>query len=212
MIRATLITDGSSDRVLIPLLEWVLAQATALPAEIGWADVSTSPQKLSSLQQRVEFALRLYPCDLLFVHRDAEGQPPAWRYDEVRGAVPTHQAHVPVVPVKMQEAWLLLDESAIRQAAGRPTTRVPLDLPKISALEGLADPKHVLHETLRAASGATGRRLRQFKPHKVAHRVAMLVSDWSPLRALPAFQALEADTRSALASMAASAALAPSAS
>lgn len=202
MIRATLLADGTSDRVLIPLLEWVLAQATALPAEIGWADLSTSPKKLLSLEERVAFALQLYPCDLLFVHRDAEAQQPAWRRDEILSAVPTHQLHVPVVPVKMQEAWLLIDEHAIRQAAGRPTASDPLGLPKISALEGLADPKRVLHTALRAASGATGRRLRQFKPHKVAHRVAMLVLDWSPLRALPAFQALETDTQAALESRA----------
>jgi hypothetical protein len=51
------------------------------------------------------------------------------------------------------------------------------------------------------ASGATGRRAKRFKPAVAAHRLADLVVDWRPLRTLSAFQGLEADIRSALATL-----------
>jgi len=39
VIRASLLTDGASDRALIPILLWVLEQQSALPVELRWADL-----------------------------------------------------------------------------------------------------------------------------------------------------------------------------
>lgn len=60
------------------------------------------------------------------------------------------------------------------------------------------EPKATLHNALRTASGATGRRAKSFKPSRAAHRLAELITDWSPLRPLPAFARLETDMRTAL--------------
>jgi hypothetical protein len=112
--------------------------------------------------------------------------------------------HVAVVPIRMQEAWMLHDEAALRRAAGRPSGRESLNLPKISAVETLPDPKKILHDALKTASGKHGRRSDEFKPHKAAHDLAQRISDndnWSPLLQLSAFQRLEQDTRAALAAM-----------
>lgn len=164
MIRATLVTDGSSDRVLVPLLEWVMGEATEIPAQIDWADLRGARLPSPTLRDRVVLALDLYPCNLLFVHRDAEGQPPDWRYQEVTSAVPGSQKHVAIVPVRMQEAWLLHDEDSIRRAASRPSGREPLDLPKLSRLEKVADPKEILHKALVAASGMIRKAPPQVRP------------------------------------------------
>lgn len=100
-----------------------------------------------------------------------------------------------VVPVRMQEAWLLFDETAIKHAAGNGAFRDSLDLPPLRELEAVPDPKAVLYDRLQRASGLHGRRLRAFPVGQRARRVAELIDDFSPLRALPAFCALEADVQ-----------------
>jgi len=65
---------------------------------------------------------------------------------------------VPVVPVRMQEAWLPIDKQALRRAAGNPHSGVSLAMPTIDTLEQIPDPKQVLHDLLLDASRLTGRR------------------------------------------------------
>ena len=88
---------------------------------------------------------------------------------------------------------MLIDESALRKAAGNPQGRQPLSLPDPKKLEDLPDPKQILHELLRQASGLRGRRVGRFirdvRSH--VHRVAEHIDDFSLLRALTAFQQVE---------------------
>lgn len=201
MIAATLLTDGSSDRVLLPVLRWLMSRLTTQTVEIRWAELAHLPRPPRTLPDRARLAIDLYPCDLLFVHRDAERAFIDERHDEIAHALRDTHPWVAVIPVRMQEAWLLHDETALRQAAGRPAGREPLDLPPLNRVEALPDPKQVLHDALRRASGTRGRRAQAFSPQRAAHRLADLVQDWSPLTALPAFQRLESDTRAVLASL-----------
>ena len=119
-LRATLVTDGTSDVVLLPVLQWLMRQLTRADFEIRWADPRAFPEKPRNLTARLTVAMQEYPCQLLFVHRDAEKQDPGVRYREIEAANRTGRSHVCVVPVRMQEAWLLHDETALREAAGRP--------------------------------------------------------------------------------------------
>jgi hypothetical protein len=98
-----------------------------------------------------------------------------------------------VVPVRMTEAWFLFDRAAIRRAAGNPNGRMDLDVPELRRCEALPDPKSVLRDLLVRASGLSGRRLRSFQSHNLLARVSEVVQDFSPLRALSAFQKLEED-------------------
>jgi len=195
--RATLVTDGTSDVVLVSILEWLMRQVTPEEFEIRWADPRSFRGRPHSLAEKLAAALREYPCQLLFVHRDAEKQPPQDRYAEIGASNRTGRPHVCVVPVRMQEAWLLHDEAALREAAGRPSGTEDLGLPA-DRWDRLADPKKTLHQALRVANGATGRRAKRFKPAVAAHRLANLITDWTPLRTLAAFAQLERDTRTAL--------------
>jgi hypothetical protein len=135
----------------------------------------------------------------LFVHRDAESASPTARKAEIQSAVDlaSQSGMMPpaicVIPVRMQEAWLLFDEVAIRTAAGHPNGRQPLTLPDIRRLEHLPDPKNVLHELLREASGLQGKRRKRFPVKARIYRIAEFITDFSPLRPLPAFATLEAD-------------------
>jgi hypothetical protein len=198
-MRSTLVTDGRSDKVLLPILGWLLGQRTTVPIELEWADLPRA-----SLQERVQAAVALYPCELLFVHRDAERDPRARRVDEIRAALRGLDNVPPavcVVPVRMQEAWLLFDEAALRNAAGCPNGKMALDLPSLSRIEQFPDPKDRLYTLLRQASGLQGRRAKQFRPQVNAHRLSELIEDFSPLRRLPAFQALEAELDEILAQL-----------
>lgn len=205
----TLLSDGSSDRALLPILTWVLRQQLAMrpinPPQ--WADLRRLPHPPESLVERICRTLYLYPCDLLFIHRDAESQDSNKRYTEISEAIlksgiaELEGKWVAVVPVRMQEAWLLFDEAAIRRAASNPNGRVSLRLPSLAHTEAEPGPKQMLHDALLDASELAGRKRRSFNPNKAAHDVAQNIIDttgFASLRALSAFRRLEADVASAV--------------
>jgi len=139
-IRYTLLTDGSSDRALIPILNWLLRQHL-LNHEIQseWADLSRLPKPPKELSERIELAINLYPCDVLFIHRDAEACELDHRVKEIEAKLSNlAELQVPVVkviPVRMTEAWLLFDERAIRTAASNPNGSIVLQLPSFNNIE-----------------------------------------------------------------------------
>jgi hypothetical protein len=191
-IRYTLLGDGPSDRVLLHHLSWLLRQHSRQAVQATWADLSRLRNQPKGLSARMAQAVALYPCDLLFVHRDAEREPHAARVAEIHKHLNTIAVPVVcVVPVRMSEAWLLFDERAIRLAAGNPTGRAPLALPRLAELENEANPKQVLREQFITASGLSGRRQKRFDTAAAVQRLGECIADFSPLRALPAFAALE---------------------
>jgi len=199
-IRYTLLSDGSSDRALIPILNWLLQNHLndwAIQSE--WADLRRFDKSLrDKLEKRIQLSLELYPCDLLFIHRDAEEKTRETRINEIRTAITRLPSSISIptvciVPVRMTEAWLLFDISALHKAASNPNGSFALQLPDIRRLEHEPNPKKVLHEILCQASGLSARRLKKFSPHDRTHRVSELINDFSPLRILPAFNALESE-------------------
>ena len=159
----TLVSDGSSDASLMPILDWLLkVNGIGCAIQGEWADLRRLRAPPAGLSARIRKAVELFPCELLFIHRDAERVPYDLRQDEVQQAVTTvvfermpPPACVCVIPVRMQEAWLLFDENAIRRAAGNPSGKVPLQLPALHGCEDLPDPKRLLHYLLEEASGST---------------------------------------------------------
>lgn len=197
-LRYTFLADGPADRVLLPLLTWLLIEnGVKYPIQPAWGDLGRLRRRPKSLSERIAASLDLYPCDLLFVHRDAEREPLEHRYAEIQKALKRVAIPLPpvvcVVPVRMQEAWLLFDEMALRHAASNPNGRHALNMPDLARIEALSDPKAILYELLREASGRTGRRLTSFRESKIAVRLVEYIDDFSPLRALPAFRKLETD-------------------
>lgn len=205
-LRYTLITDGSSDRALIPILTWLLrANGITDAIQPEWAELRRFRQS-NKLPDRINLCLQYYPCDLLFIHRDAEGETREKRVAEINNAIkeiPPHSLKpaVCVVPVRMQEAWLLFDEVAIKHAAGNRSYRESLNLPPIHQLEKHPDPKTLLHELLKKASNLNKRRLKKFRPHNHVGKIPEFINDFSPLRKLSAFIALENDLKQILEEM-----------
>jgi len=198
-VTYTLVSDGTSDAVLLPVLDWSLKQQGVTPIVAQRADLTRIPRP-RGLEGRLKAALDLYPCDVLFVHRDAEAQPADLRREEIANALLWAAVHhVAVVPIRMTEAWLLADEAAIRTAAGNPNGTDDLHLPEIRRLEEIPDPKKVLYETLIAACGLNARRRAQLPVRQRVHLIPNYIDDYSRLNALSAFRALQEDIRVAIA-------------
>lgn len=163
-IRYTLLSDGSSDRMLMPMLDWLLCQhCPEYAMESAWADLGRLRQPPKSLSDKIKVTLDLYPCALLFIHRDAERVDFDSRHAEILKALEGLEAPpvICVIPVRMQEAWLLFDESAIRRAAGNPNGRNDLNLPEARSVESIPDPKELLFNIIRESSGLHGARLKK---------------------------------------------------
>jgi hypothetical protein len=201
-IRYTLITDGSSDRALMPILTWLLIElGVNIPIQPTWADFRRLHNPPKKLEDRIQKAIALYPCDLLFVHRDAEKESRQKRVSEIHQAVNLIKEDVTfpvvcVIPVKMTEAWLLIDEKAIREAAGNPKGTQILNLPKPSKTEELSDPKETLKGLLETAHGHSSRKPQKFSTARA--RIADLIDDFQLLKQLPAFIALESELKQTL--------------
>lgn len=193
----TLVGDGPSDRALLHPINWVLRSTTErqfLPSFASYSELRST-----DLAQKVTRALRLFPCDILFVHRDAE-RVDAFesRRDEIHAALPASCLCVPIIPVRMTEAWFLFDEHAIRRAANNPNGIQRLRLPSLRMTEAMPDPKATMFDQLRVASGLNARRLRTFNEGRARARVAELIDDFSPLRALRAFVEFEREVQAAI--------------
>lgn len=205
VLECALLSEGSSDKVLVPMLEWLLrAHAPHTPSSVEWVDLWRCPRKPSTMTEKIAAAFDLYRCHILFVHRDSDGYDPELRYNEVRDAIAAlphgtiPHPYVCVVPIRMTEAWLLVEEAAIRSAAGNPNGTVSLTLPAVQEIEAIPDPKELLRSSLRTASEMSGRRLKRFNDSQCARRVADYMHEFQRLRTLPAFRRLEADVQAAV--------------
>lgn len=202
--RFTLLAEGSSDESLIPILLWLWRQHRPADELVvpQFADAEYLDIASHRLVDRVQPACDLYPCDVLFIHRDADSELPAAREKEIRDAVTrafsnkSAPSAVCVIPVRTMEAWLLFHESALRKAAGNPNGNNHLAMPKLSRIESLPKPKQTLRKLLIEASGLPPNRLRRFSEAGAVRLVTLFIEDFSPLRKLSAFRRLEAEFES----------------
>lgn len=211
-LNCALLGDGSFDRNLIPVLKWLIHNVSDKHQKnieieaFNYLDISMYRIPDKTLKTRIACIIEgkeqgIFDFNLLFVHRDAETEVWQMRRNEIEQAIQSTDISIPwvaVVPVRMTEAWLLLEEHAIRKAAGNRNGSMSLNIPAIRTLERLPDPKQELYDLLRQASGARGRDLKKFNAAKAAHLVAEYISDYTPLYQLPAFAQLEIELEAAL--------------
>lgn len=192
-LTATLVAEGSSDRTLTPFIEYLLDEYCEIPHVTTFATDLPS----GALVNRIAEAIRLFPCDMLFVHRDADRAAAADREREIFEAAATVAKLKPIaiIPIRMTEAWLLTDLQAIRRAAGNPSGTVKVALPALAKLEALPDPKSVLFDALKQASELGPQRLRRFDLFQARRQVSSFMADFGPLRQVPSFAHLETQVR-----------------
>lgn len=208
MIRYTLLADGASDKALMQIINWTINDQWPEAETKGqFADLWHIKPRPAGLRERAAKAVEYYPCDILFVHRDAEqirnneaifGE----RKSEIAAAVKTlYHNCIPVIPIKMTETWLLTNVAAIRKASGSRNQSLHIPLPPVNKLEVENNPKEKLYELLKSASGLKGRRLASFNERHAVHLVAEYTSDFSPLKSLFAFQQFEKDLAAVLSTL-----------
>ncbi|HEX4814262.1 MAG TPA: hypothetical protein VFV66_16075 [Nonomuraea sp.] len=115
--------------------------------------------------------------DVVVVHRDADGAGRSARENEIIEAIASSGINcsaIPVIPVRMTEAWLLLDEKEIRRVAGNPNGTGRIPLPKMHEVERIADPKELLKECLTQAASERGRRRQRATNRFSQHRRQLL--------------------------------------
>lgn len=127
--RGLFVAEGSSDMPLADVVESLFLDR-GVPLVLARPDFGMLPAKVNKdVGSRLKAGRDLVRehLDLVVVHRDADNAGADARLAEIRSAVVETAvcAHVvPIVPIRMTEAWLLLDEDAIRTVAGnQPATR-----------------------------------------------------------------------------------------
>lgn len=190
------VAEGSSDAPLAELIESRFLEQ-GFEVRLSQPDFSLLGKVPKDVRSRVTAGLRLVggPVDLIVVHRDADNAGHAARREEIVEAVSglhASSALIPVIPVRMTEAWLLLDEDAIRRVAGNPNGRMKLDLPKRHEVESLANPKAFLQSCLLTASGEVGRRREGVRKRFNQHRRQLLelLDPTGPVTHLPSWKRL----------------------
>jgi hypothetical protein len=202
-LKLTLIGDGSSDKVIVNIIKWLLDDIyPTIPVKIEFADfgrIKNPPSKTSPNDQYIT-AKKYFPFDFLIYHRDAEIRDFDMieiRKTEILNNLSEENRNnvICVVPIQMMETWLLINPEAIKQASENRNYRGIIDLPSINHLETFNNPKRKLFDLLKTSSELSGRRLSKFNVHQAVHFVAEYIEDYSILRNLSAFQVFESDLR-----------------
>ena len=197
-MRFLLVCEDNSDTPLAAHIQRLLE--TFGHRQVAF-DTSTYGRQLVD---KVRNGLKLAPhYDLLFVHRDSDNARPEARYGEITIAVqdaPFDGPWVGIVPVRTTEAWLLLDETAIRKAIRKPNARGSLTLPTPGEIERRADPGEILATALLDASETRGRRREDTRRDLPSLRRYLLenLPVGGPLEQLPSWVRFRDDTVTAL--------------
>ena len=194
-IKYVLITDGSSDQTLKYFIDYTLTKFfPSATIEGQWADFRNLTRPPKTLKDKIVKAIDFYEPQWIFIHRDAENvalQDRAKEIATVVGNLPAaiaNNIYISIIPVRMTEAWLLIDEMAIRQAAGNPEGKTRIALPKLKELEKINDTKQLLFEALKTASQLSGRRLKNLDLNRSRRLIAQYIDDFSPLHDLSSYQ------------------------
>ncbi len=98
----------------------------------------------------------------------------------------------------MMETWLLINENAIRKAAGNRNSKILLNIPTLNKLESILQPKDFLRNLISDASELSGRNLKKLNLSQAIHNLAEYIEDFQPLRTLQSFQVFEKDAKTVI--------------
>jgi hypothetical protein len=198
--RGLFVAEGTSDLPLAEIVEALFFER-GCSVQLSSPDFSLLSNKVKKdVTSKLSAGVKLMGAmpDLVVVHRDSDNVDPATRREEVHDGARLADVSsrvIPLIPVRMTEAWLLLDESAIRHVAGNPRGRMDLGLPKAHEVESRADPKKILSDCLVRAADATGRRRRTVEERFSNHRRQLLerLDPFGPVTRLSSWQTLLQD-------------------
>ena len=193
------VCEGTSDQPLADIVEYLFVERD-VTLRLSRPDFSVMDRVGRDVGSKLLTGSRLMgkPIDVAVVHRDADSAGRDSRCNEIQRAVEASEIgcnFVPIIPVKMTEAWLLLNEREIRIVAGNPNGRDDISLPRASEVERIADPKHRLQDCLSRAASARGRRRDTISKRFPQHRRQLLerLNLHGPITTLSSWRALVQD-------------------
>lgn len=190
-ITYTLLADGRSDRALMNIIKWSIRRINERMAIDGeYADLGGMKFPPKNLGDRIDAANKHYPSDVLFIHRDAENESLETREEEIKKHLSEStvgNSPIFIIPVRMMEAWLLIDKAAIAKAAGNREFKGDLEIPKIKNIEKESNPKKLLQDLIYKASEKAGRARKKLNIHQAVHLVSNNINDFSSLLSVPSF-------------------------
>ena len=197
-MRCLLVCEGSSDAPLVSHIELLLGSYGYESVEFN---ISVDGRRLvDKLSNGLDMAPHY---DLIFMQRDADRAGADARYREIAEAI-QQVGHggpwVGVVPVRMTETWLVLEETVIRNAVRKPDRRTSLNLPTPAEAERMADPKSALEFALLNASDERGRRRKvvQRRLPQLRRQLLENLPVGGPLEQVPSWVRFRDDTVAAL--------------
>ena len=191
--RYALISDGTSDRVLLKIIDWTFYHFLNLETSGERADFYYSKTKPQSISEKVELVIEQYDdLDFIVIHRDAERETYEKRVEEIEKELTLIKnqslTSIPVIPVRMTEAWLLFDSKAIASASGNPNLPDLPALPPLNTVETLRDPKSLLEKLIKDSCGLRSRGLKKLNTRHCIQLIPDFVEDFSPLLTIPSYQ------------------------
>lgn len=211
-----LYAEGSTDQRFLPLI--IQRTAVQILSQRGHTIVDVlepmpvEPAKKDDRAQSIlAVARQVHGYHLLFVHADADASSttPALRQRIEPGVALIQAAQqrgetvctdlVPIVPVQMTEAWMLVDRDALLSVIGTPPEHHNLDIPfRPQHVEQIADPKQQLARIFAEALASRTRRVR--RRHKIAELYEPLgrTVDLTVLAQTPSYQQFVAALTQAL--------------
>ncbi|MBP2707085.1 hypothetical protein JOL79_25190 [Microbispora sp. RL4-1S] len=203
-LRVLFLAEGTSDSGLIRQIERIAVEAH-VDIAVTHPDLARLPKPPGpGVAAKLRAVLEIDGSyDLLLIHRDADRDGRDARIAEIFDAVDRNAPgtpHTAIIPVRMTEAWLLVDEAEIRVVAGNPNGKVKIDLPAVSRVESIPDPKSLLKEKLALASGLTGRKLQKFNQRFPQNRRLLLerIDPDGPIAKVPSWCAFVTDLKAGL--------------
>lgn len=191
MLNYVLISEGTSDRVLIPMINWCIRQYCITDISPVVADFTSLKPKPKTVVEKLRAARNLYSNKNLFiVHRDSDNVNPGDREREINEAISSMnfvKPCLPIIPNAMTEAWLLVDERAIYKAVNNPNGQDQFKLPNINIIEKIRNPKNVLFELFISASGLSRRRHSSIDLFMCRQRCALFITEFQKMGNLSSF-------------------------
>lgn len=211
-----LYAEGTTDHRFLPLIiqrtaVQILSQHGRTIVDVLEPMVVEPEEQRSNAQNMLAVAQRVYGYHLLFVHADADDNTAtAALQQRIRPGLALVQAAqqqgervcadlVPIVPVQMTEAWMLVDAEALLDVIGTTTTPQRLSIPaRAQQIELIADPKQQLTQIFAQALASRTRRVR--RRHTIADLYEPLARtiNLAALRQLPSYQRFVTDLTKAL--------------
>jgi hypothetical protein len=202
--------EGRTDERFLPIViqrtvEQILAQRGRMAVDVLEPVVlnHTIDRKFQKREERIlEAARRSAGYHALIVHADADHPTPNQAMDErIRpGFERVYKAKervcdklLPIIPVQMTEAWMLIDSEALRSVIGTNIEAQALGLPtRAQQVESDRDPKQTLIQAIQNAIADRPRRRRRINLGTVYEPLARLIN-LERLSAVPAYQQFVSD-------------------